>query len=498
MIAGNEALGDWRTLPEALGHDLFHFSSTRASPYWRPVVTLSYYVDHAVGGGSPWSFHLSNLLFLVVAAGGIARLVAGRIGQAAALALALLFVAHPIQSEGASNIAGRTDLLTCVFAVWSMVAAASPRARPGAIFALTALACGSKEIGVFVPAAVWLMGGRWRPAALAVGVFLAARAGVLMGLELLPADRPQPSGESAFGAASLTWWYLGRLLIPSHLAPALSLASPTGLAAVAGWVGVVAAGLGALWARRRAPLAAAGLALMVLPLLPASGLARSSLRYGETFLVLPLAGACLAVAGLVALGPAVAARAPAVLAGLALAAAAVGFGRGTDWASERALWEGAHERLPADAAVAQNLARVIVSDSPDRALVLLEGASSEDERIERELWEIRARAYQIRGQSGPMIAALTRAAAPDAEAYWATATLCVMVAGQGAAAVRPCQWALSVTDSDPAVWDAAGIALAIAGDLEGAVRHFERAAALAPDDPDIAAHLAAAREDAGQ
>ena len=64
LIESNRALADLSTLPEALTHDLFHFSSVRTSPYWRPAVTASYYVDHAVGGGAPWAFHLSNLRFL--------------------------------------------------------------------------------------------------------------------------------------------------------------------------------------------------------------------------------------------------------------------------------------------------------------------------------------------------------------------------------------------------------------------------------------------------
>jgi len=497
LIADNTALADWGTLGEALTHDLFHFSSTRASPYWRPVVTLSYYVDHGVSGGAPWSFHLTNLLALAAAAAGVARLASARVGAAAGLALGLLFMAHPLQVEGASNIAGRTDVLACAFGLWSMVAASGERRRDATAFLLTALACGSKEIGVFVPIAVWLMGGRWRPGAVAVGLFLAARAGVLAGLELLPADQPSPSIESAAGAAALAWWYLGRLLAPTHLAPAMALESPVGLSAAAGWAGAVGAGAAALVVRTRAPLVASGLSLMLLPLLPASGLARASLRYGETFLVLPLAGGCLALAGALALRPAAHRRvAPAALLAAGIVAAAIGWGRSAEWSSERSLWEGAHDRLPSDAAIAQNLARIVVNEEPARALSLLDGVTAVEPRAAREIWEIRARAHQLQSSAPEMIDALTRAAAPDREAYWVNATLCATVAGQGAPAIRYCQWALAADDSDPSVWDAAGVALAVAGDFDGAVRHFERAVALAPGNPQLAAHLAAAREDA--
>jgi tetratricopeptide (TPR) repeat protein len=492
LIAANAALGDWTTLPEALVHDLFHFSPTRASPFWRPVVTASYYLDHALGGGAPWAFHLTNLLALAGAAAGLLRLLAQR-GAAvtASAAAALAFVAHPAQVEGAVNIAGRTDVLACAFALWALGARG-----PAGAFVLTLLACGAKEIGVLVPLAAWALGARtWRASAAAAALFLVARQAVLAGLDLDPADAPGPSPASALGAAARALWYLGRVLWPSHLAPAMDLAPIQGLAAWLGWGAVLALAAAALALRRGRPEVSAGLALAVPSLLAVSGLASASLRFGETFLVLPLAGCALAAA------PSLRDRRAAGVA-LALAAlgAAAGWGRVPDWTSERALWEGAHARLPGDARIGLNLARVVVQDDPERALALTGGEPFTDPRIERERAEIRARAYQVAGQGEAAVAALRRASADDPEATWANAQLCVALQrAPEPTAVTVCGWATRDAPDDAALWNALGLARAIGGgDPGGAVVAFSEAVRLAPQREDFAANLAIAREQAGE
>ena len=129
LVELNPSLSDWSTLPEALAHDLFHFApQVRTSTYWRPVVSLSYYVDHALGGGSAWMFHLTNLLALWSAALGLCVFV-GRAGASTLLsgALAVLFLVHPIQVEGAANVAARTDLFCAAFGIWAMTCRAQAR-----------------------------------------------------------------------------------------------------------------------------------------------------------------------------------------------------------------------------------------------------------------------------------------------------------------------------------------------------------------------------------
>ncbi len=496
LIVGNPALADWGTLAEALSHDLFHFAPTRPSPYWRPVVTFSYYLDWALGGGAAWAFHLSNLLALWAAALGLWRL-ALRLGAGpvAALAAALLFATHPAQVEAASNVSGRTDLLACAFGLWALAARG-----PAAAAALLLLACGSKEIGVAFAVAAWALGRpTWRACAGAALLFLALRQGVLAGLELLPADRPAPSAASILGAGGLSWWYLGRLLWPSWLAPAMAIAAPGPAASLLGWLGLAGVAAGSWRLRDRLPAAPGAAALILLPLLAVSGLASARLRYGEGFLVVPLAGALLLAAATPIAprwSPPAWARwlwlTPALLAG------GISRGRVGDWSSERALWEGAHRRLPGDGRIRQNLARAVVSEEPARALELLEGLSAEDARLERELWTIRARALQLLGREAELLDALERAAADDPEAAWADALYCQLsAAGASPRAVEVCRWAAAASPGDAALLNLAGVAQALAGDPAAALPYFERAAALEPAEAEYRRNLETARGQLG-
>ena len=90
--------------------------------YYRPLTTLSYLLDGAIGGTSPLMFHLSVVVFhvvttylvfqlgLVLFAGSASELAAAGIGAA-------LFAVHPIHTESVAWGAGRSDVLACAFSV---------------------------------------------------------------------------------------------------------------------------------------------------------------------------------------------------------------------------------------------------------------------------------------------------------------------------------------------------------------------------------------------
>ncbi|MEY3213481.1 MAG: hypothetical protein RIT28_3962, partial [Pseudomonadota bacterium] len=242
LIAENPALADLATLPEALTHELFHFADgRRATPYWRPTVTLSYYVDHLLGGGAPWVFHLTNLLSLSAMGLGLWRLVATRVGEAAAWAVTLLFLAHPLQVEGAVNVAGRTDLLCGAALIWTVQARGALGVGLG-----TLIGCGAKELGALAPALVALLGapGAWRASAAVVALWLGARGVVLSG-EVIEAAGPTARSVGEAGARAA--WLLTRALAPTALAPGLTLPRVGVGQAIVGWIAVVALTAAASW-----------------------------------------------------------------------------------------------------------------------------------------------------------------------------------------------------------------------------------------------------------
>lgn len=103
-------------------------------PYYRPLATLSYWLDHALWGENPAGYHLSNLLWhllcvwLVFAAARRAG-----IGDRTAWAGALLFGLLPAHAEAVGWIQGRVDLISTagVLAALGCLLAAQRAPRPG-------------------------------------------------------------------------------------------------------------------------------------------------------------------------------------------------------------------------------------------------------------------------------------------------------------------------------------------------------------------------------
>ena len=128
---------------------------------YRPLALVSIAADHALWGGKAAGFHLTN----VVLHGGVTWLVwwlaRPLAGHAAAVAAALVFGLHPLQSAVACWISARADLLSAGLVVLGLGAhlRAGQEGRAGGWRWLTigccALAPLAKETGAVLPAAAW-------------------------------------------------------------------------------------------------------------------------------------------------------------------------------------------------------------------------------------------------------------------------------------------------------------------------------------------------------
>ena len=426
LIEQTPQVGDWATLWTALSHDLFHFAPVRASPYWRPLITLSYYVDHSLGDGAPWAFHADNLVALWLAGLGLFRLLRRHAELTPAAVGTALFVCHPLLVEATVNIASRTDLY-CAALLFHGLASRRTYVACALVFA----ACLSKELAVFAPLVAFALeprDRRWLWMFLPVLLFLALRTLVV-----------EVGGDASFRGA---WESGGRALflttrpfLPVPLAPAYEM--PT-LGGPLGWLVILP--LGALSAWRLRGVQAGGAALLAVCVLPVSGLLQANPRYGDGLMVLGVAGAALLVCR----------WRPTALA--ALPFVVLGQLQVGPWRSEATLWETAHERLPESAEIRLNYARTLVDEEPGLALALLEAHGFEDERKERERRAVQARAYLIRGEEKQGASHALMASADDAEAVWASSIACVYGDEVGDA----CLWAMKYS-SDPNVFNAAAL-----------------------------------------
>ncbi len=135
----------------------------------RPIVNLTLSVNYALGGMRPAGYHLGNLLIHCVATlllFGIIRMtfssprLSGRFGAAAtglALAAAVIWEVHPLQTESVTYITQRCESLMGLFYLGTLytlirgAASSRPRRWYAASVLLCALGMGTKAVMVTAP-----------------------------------------------------------------------------------------------------------------------------------------------------------------------------------------------------------------------------------------------------------------------------------------------------------------------------------------------------------
>jgi tetratricopeptide (TPR) repeat protein len=137
----------------------------------RPLVNVSYVIDHAIWGRDPFGYHLTgvllhmlNVALLFVFARGLALdegrnggAVRDRLATLAAGVAATLFAVHPMMTEAVGYVSGRSDLLSGTFMLLSFVALRqwlNTNRSTWIAIVLTGffLALATKETAIMVPA----------------------------------------------------------------------------------------------------------------------------------------------------------------------------------------------------------------------------------------------------------------------------------------------------------------------------------------------------------
>jgi hypothetical protein len=362
---------------EAFGSHLGGFSSEFSTSYYRPVMHLWLAACSAIGGITPWVFHLSVVLAHLAVVACVFALASRWALGAGAFVGALWFAVHPIHVEAFAWNAGIVDVSCALFALGTLLAAASERPwiELGATPVLFLFALLSKEPAVMIlpaiaivawrsPRRLWLAGGL----SAAAGVYLTLRVSALGGLMAGGADRQKIGLADGFATAlELVARYAAKLVLPLGLSAVYDVTPGVRpLLAVCG-LAVLAAAVALAWRFRRDRAVLLGLALLALPLLPAlyvpvlgDGL------MADRYLYLPSAGAALLLAVVVnrARVPRVVlvGASAAVIAALALAAVV----RVSVWRDDLSLWTDAAESQPGSAVAHASLgfARYEAKDYP--------------------------------------------------------------------------------------------------------------------------------------
>ena len=200
----------------------------RARQFYRPLTSLSYWLDFKLWGLNPAAFHLTNILLQVINSVLLLFLLL-RLGMsgASALAAAVLFSVFPTHFENVAWISGRTDLLSFLFAALSALSFLSflEKKRRGPLFLSALFFWGgllAKENVLMVPA-LFLLALRRKGAkardllAVSSPYVLAAAAWFCLRAVAFGGDAPALAGRTILDAFSAIGFYAARLAVPFGL-----------------------------------------------------------------------------------------------------------------------------------------------------------------------------------------------------------------------------------------------------------------------------------------
>ncbi|XP_053600141.1 protein O-mannosyl-transferase Tmtc3 [Plodia interpunctella] len=363
---------------------------------YRPLTVLTFRWNYAVHGLQPAGYHLVNLLLHALVSLLYYRVCAMFLPEFASFVASILFAVHPIHTEAVTGVVGRAEMLSSLFFLGALLCYARAASRRrytdwryvAACTACVGVAMLCKEQGITVTGVcvvyelfvaqkrrssgggsrwswvdAWGKGSGWGCACgeaarrvatvcCATLALLAARLHV-MGAQLPVFTRfDNPAGAAHPPARHLTFAYLPALnawllTLPEALccdwtmgtvALLRSWRDPRNLATLALATTLIAAAVHAL--RTRSSALSMGLALLVLPFLPASNLFFPvGFVVAERVLYMPSMGWCLLVAhGWRLLAKKRAKLAAAALIFLILAFSAKTYVRNWDWKTEYSIF----------------------------------------------------------------------------------------------------------------------------------------------------------------
>ena len=329
-------------LDNARAHGSATLASMFTSSYWpspfphelyRPIVSLLMMIEYVAGSGSPMTFRIVSYVLYAAASLGVFALASRILPKRIALAIALLFAAHPVHVEAVALGVNQAELIVGLVSMVMVARYVDVRrtgdgtiaARDWALFAaLYTLAALTKESGFVLPAlliaaelvianqqtlrqrALALWTGYGVLAALGGALLLVRRAvlaGDMVGTFTAEALLHSSAGNRALTMLQVVPKWLRLLAWPAHLqidySPNEIVASTHfGVHEALGALVLVGAIVVAITARRRAPVVSFGLAWCAITLLPVANIVvPSSIVLAERTLFVPSIGFVIAVGG---------------------------------------------------------------------------------------------------------------------------------------------------------------------------------------------------------
>jgi hypothetical protein len=327
QIVRNTLIQDGSQFWRAMTSDVWAFKGgdQAVSNYWRPSFVSWMILNFKCFGLGTFGWHLANvLLHLAGIALAFALLRRLAVSRPVAAAVALIFAVHPAHSESVAWISGAPDLILCAAllgSIWFVHLLGEKKTpfRWGLALTLYLVALGAKEIAILYPLIViallyrgsrdshekgvsWdrILSIAWPFAAVAV-IYLMVRQSILGTTQQFP-EGAASLGEAILTAPAVFTFYLRQLIVPYLIGPSYPLRAvtlenigvgnfviPLVVTIVAGWCMIKMATL--------SKTARIGLALFLIPLLPAMNIVafHPEQLVHDRYLYVPLLGFLLLI-----------------------------------------------------------------------------------------------------------------------------------------------------------------------------------------------------------
>lgn len=121
LISINPYIKSWKHIGDIFTSFLYH-KTGESGTFYRPIVSLSFLIDYSVWKGNSIGYHLTNLIFHIVNAILLYKIIFALFKEEkTAFFTSLLFVAHPIHTEAITYISGRADPIAILFMLSSLL-----------------------------------------------------------------------------------------------------------------------------------------------------------------------------------------------------------------------------------------------------------------------------------------------------------------------------------------------------------------------------------------
>ena len=354
---------------------------------YQPVRDLTYLWDILVWRGSPWGFHLTNLLLFIavtllvqrLAVALYSRFINGSQASLGPFITALLFAVHPLRSEVVAWVTQRNTLLATLFFLLATILFLRWQAeKKGLLLGVScicfSLALLAKATVVVLPLLLVLLllvrkdGEKRTPAEWLALIPFAIIAAAGAALHLTIAGRTTVITATYFGsvqerlavALQIPFFYLKQTLLPTAISAfyvdgfSRSLVSPGSLAAALALIITLCACVALL---QRLPELALGFGWFIITLLPVSNLFATSPVIADRYLFLPAVGLAFAITVLMERLLQGNGKLLCVAALVAVPLGGMTFAQNRIWHDDISLWSATASRSPQVAGVWFNLGR---------------------------------------------------------------------------------------------------------------------------------------------